>query len=190
MEKEKSRCKIKKLLQLAQRGIGGEREKARVLLEKLCRLYNINVEELDEEKQVPHALVIPEDYNVSLLRQIVACRRTGTLSEIDVKKIKKAKDRKILDEVYGVKGWNVLVTSTESDFVQLMYEYEIYKSEFYKDLEALQYAFYDRNDLLPPASDDDPESEMTEERKKMIQKALNFSLGINKTQIHQGIEKK
>lgn len=48
---ESIKNKIKKLLALAERGVQGEAENARRLLEKLCKEYDISPEELLDENQ-------------------------------------------------------------------------------------------------------------------------------------------
>lgn len=41
--------RLQKLYALAMRGVGGEKEQARALLEKLAKKYAISMEDLDEE---------------------------------------------------------------------------------------------------------------------------------------------
>ena len=49
---ESIKNKLKKLLALAERGVQGEAENARRLLEKLCKEYGVSMEELLDENQV------------------------------------------------------------------------------------------------------------------------------------------
>ena len=51
-EYESIKNKLKKLLALAERGVQGEAENARRLLEKLCKEYGVSIEELLDENQV------------------------------------------------------------------------------------------------------------------------------------------
>ena len=51
---ESIKNKLKKLLALAERGVQGEAENARRLLEKLCKEYGISIEELLDENQVKY----------------------------------------------------------------------------------------------------------------------------------------
>ena len=48
---ESIREKLKKLLALAESGVGGERENARRMFEDLCRKYGVEAEELADEQQ-------------------------------------------------------------------------------------------------------------------------------------------
>ena len=49
---ESIKNKLKKLLALAERGVQGEAENARKLLEKLCKEYGVSMEELLDENQL------------------------------------------------------------------------------------------------------------------------------------------
>lgn len=53
-EYESIKEKLKKLLALAERGVQGEAENARRLLEKLCNEYGISIDELLDENQVKY----------------------------------------------------------------------------------------------------------------------------------------
>lgn len=49
---ESIKNKLKKLLALAERGVQGEADNARKLLEKLCKEYGVSMEELLDENQL------------------------------------------------------------------------------------------------------------------------------------------
>ena len=53
-EYESIKNKLKKLLALAERGVQGEAENARRLLEKLCMEYGVSMDELLDENQVKY----------------------------------------------------------------------------------------------------------------------------------------
>lgn len=53
-EYESIKNKLKKLLALAERGMQGEAENARRLLEKLCKEYGVSMDELLDENQVKY----------------------------------------------------------------------------------------------------------------------------------------
>jgi hypothetical protein len=49
---ESIKNKLKKLLALSERGVHGEADNARRLLEKLCKKYEVSIEELLDENQM------------------------------------------------------------------------------------------------------------------------------------------
>ena len=49
---ESIKNKLKKLLALAEKGVQGEADNARRLLEKLCKEYSVSIEELLDENQL------------------------------------------------------------------------------------------------------------------------------------------
>lgn len=185
MEREEVIKKLHKLKELADKGIGGEKVNAERLYKKLLREYEISENELTDEEKQTHVFVIKEDYLQKLIRQIVASKTKATCKLLVDNIPKKA--RKTLDEAYGVKNWNVLLESTKMEFIQIMFEYDIYKQSLQKSLDAFLYAFFDTNDLLVSQNGDS--GKMTKEEKERIIEAMGYSMNMDKTIINKQIEK-
>lgn len=190
MKREQVLRKLRKLYELKNRGVGGEKINAQALYDKLCAQYKITSDELDEEKTVEHALVVPEYYNERLLCQLVACRTKGKTRVLDSRKKIPSKDRKLMDELYGVKGWNILVVCTEAEFIQVMFEYDIYKKDLLAELDSFLYGFFRTNDLLIDNPEDAPKKELSDEERTMVMKGIAYSMNMSKTKIQKQLEKK
>lgn len=63
--------RLKKLYSLAMRGVGGEKEQAQVILEKLLKKYAVSLDELDEDIINEYQLEYHGKEQESLLRQTV-----------------------------------------------------------------------------------------------------------------------
>lgn len=63
--------RLKKLYALAIRGVGGEKEQAQKLLEKLMQKYGVSLAELDEEQIKDFDIEVHGEFERKLLRQVV-----------------------------------------------------------------------------------------------------------------------
>lgn len=144
MKKEEAIKKLQKLKALADRGVGGESANARKLYEKLMQHYGITDKELEEEEKDIHPLVIREDYLQRLLLQITACHTNGSCRVLrdDIP----SRERRTIDKAYG-KDTNVFLECTKLEFIQIMFEYDIYKESLKQSLDAFLLAFFQTNDL-------------------------------------------
>lgn len=183
MKKEEVIKKLQKLKELADRGVGGEKTNARKLYEKLMLRYGITNEELEEELVDVHPLVIKEDYLQRLIKQITACHTNGTCTVI--KDDIPTKNRRTIDKAYG-KNTNVFLECTKMEFIQIMFEYDIYKESLKKSLRAFLFAFFQKNDLLVELSPTD--SEISKEEKEKIIEAMGYSVNMTKTSIIKRLE--
>lgn len=195
MEKQQIIERLKKLKALKDRGEGGEAVNAERMFADLCKKYNISPDIFDEEDEPSdHAVVGGNKEYIEILSQIVWKRvgrednRVRVLSQEKLKHIKKA-ELKMLDDLYGVKGWDVLINCTSAEFVQVMFEWEILKSNYDERKKAFMYAFLDRNDLLLEATDENERQRVgSEEHKKIAMEAVRYSAFMEKANVHKAID--
>lgn len=183
--------KLKKLKALKERGVGGEAGNAERILHRLCEQYGIDIDNLDDEKRVEHAVVSGcLEYQV-ILSQIVWTKVDRNPKTVRcLKDAISKKDRKILDEAYNVKGWGVLITCTDSQFTEVMFEWEILKDNYEKRKQAFLRAFLECNDLLltPTAEDLERQKNSSNEDEQIIREAARYSAFMDKAEIHKAIE--
>lgn len=185
MDKQTAISKLKKLRALIDEGEGGEKLNAQKLFDQLCHKYGISSDELDEQVIKDHAIIVSNDgFDQHLLIQIFnrRYRQEGYSIHTLVKKIP-ARDRRLLNEVYGVKNFNVLVKCPDATFVQLMFEFDVYLRSFNKSLKAFFYAFLDTNGLLLDADPNAPAT--SQEELERLREALRYSTFMEKTSIHK-----
>lgn len=182
--------KLKKLRLLIDQGVGGEKINAQNLFDQLCKKYNISNEDIFAENIKEHVAKVEGDYGLRLINQIFCARykKDGYIFRyLDPTKKMLKKDRKILDEAYGMKDWNVLISCTDSDFIQIMFEFDVYSRSMKKSMDAFFYAFLDKNKLLV-AYDENNTQETTDEEREMYKESLFYSAFMSKTQIQKQIE--
>ena len=195
MEKQQIIERLKKLKALKDRGEGGEAVNAERMFADLCKKYNISPDIFDEEDEPSdHAVVGGNKEYIEILCQIVWKRvgrednRVRVLSQEKCKHIKKA-ELKMLEDLYGVKGWDVLINCTSAEFVQVMFEWEILKSNYDERKKAFMYAFLDRNDLLLEATDENERQRVgSEEHKKIAMEAVRYSAFMEKANVYKAID--
>lgn len=185
MNKEDVMIKLRKLKALAEKGVGGEKINAEKLYRQLVKRYHMDESELGDDIITNHSLVVKEMYNRKLIKQIV-CSQTKRDCKILVDKIP-PKDRKTIDEAYGVKGANVFIECTELEFLEIVYKYEIYKNAFEKELETCLVSFCYVNDLLVNTENATEDSKYGKDFEAGV---FLHSLAMDKINIHKGIERK
>lgn len=189
MTKEEVVSKLIKLRSMIEKGVGGEKTNAQRLFDTLCDKYAITEEDLSVDKIKPHVVKVDEKFEKELLIQIYFTRykKEGyRFSSLDLTKMSR-RERKLLDDAYGIKDWNVMIFCTDSDFIQIMFELDVYKKSFEKSLEAFFYAFLDTNKLLV-TGDNKEEREPTKEEIDMFHEAMLYRTFMNRTQIQKQIE--
>lgn len=182
--------KLRKLRLLIDQGVGGEKINAQNLFDQLCKKYNISDEDIFAENIKPHVTKVEGDYGIRLINQIFSARfnKDGyNFRYLDPNKKILKRDRKILDEAYGMKDWNVLIDSTDADFIQIMFEFNVYSKSMKKSMDAFYYAFLDKNKLLVTA-DENNTHEPTDEEREMYKESVFYSAFMSKTQIQKQIE--
>lgn len=160
---------LKKLKALADRGIGGEKENAELLLKKYMKKYNISEKELnkDEEKEV--YINLKNEIELRLASQILyAFFKDAPLYKQKGKR---------------VKYYTILTTSQEIEF---RYIYSVYLESFKKQELIFYRAFISKNNIFPKEANTDINKVSQEEREEII-KASMMSQGIEKTNIRKCI---
>ncbi len=162
---------IKKLKALADRGIGGEKENAELLLKKYMKKYNISEKEInkDEEKEV--YLNFKNEIELKLASQILY----AFFNDSPIYKRKEKGKR--------TKYYTTLTTSQEIEFRHI---YSVYLESFKKQELIFYRAFISKNNIFPKEANTDINKVSQEEREEII-KASMMSQGIEKTNIRKCI---
>lgn len=130
--------RLKKIKELALRGVGGEREQAIALLEKLSKKYNIDCTDLDEEKIQEFFITFHGDIESRLLHQIVY-------------KVTNEKNRTFSARYTdsGRKcGTKIIVECTEAQKTEIEFLFDFYKRLWKKDIKTLLTAFIQQHKLF------------------------------------------
>lgn len=155
---------LKKVQALASCGIGGERENAQKILEKLMKKYNISESELSTEKINEYSVKWTNNVEKKLKVQIFY----SIVGDIN--------DNKGFFRSY--KNKNGYVKCTSSEFLEFEAKCAFYGHWLKVELERYYRAFVNRNLLFPPAhlkkQNNDKTDELTEEDIKMLDLASNI----------------
>lgn len=164
---DKIKAKLAKIKELAERGVGGEKETAMRMYEELKARYEIEDEEITLDKVTLHWFGYADELEERVLRWIFY-KVTGDASyHIYTGKYSRRKKR----------GCDC----TEIEAAEITLLYNFYKEELKRELEAFLVAFRWGNDLFPDETarcykEDDAEApERTDEEKRMLKKAAWYS---------------
>ena len=142
---EKLRIKLRKLLALAERGVGGERENAKRFLATLLRKNGLTLDDLQSEERTE------------------ACQFT----------FKSALERKLLVQILCVTlGQGVITASryrgrsrmleaqlTKAQRLHVELAFSVYRQELEKNVDRMLRAFFATNDLYPPTEETEAEDD-------------------------------
>ena len=152
-KKEKIIERLKLLNKMKEGGEGGERANAAALMEEIMRKHGITEADLDEEKDEPFWIQVPDGLHYKLFLQMMAlaggqkrCRLRfmHNLSEKDQQMIRRDMRGTIPDN----EEYNVIGFARRSVFAEGLAGYLMYKDDFAKNLDRFIYAYLHRNDLL------------------------------------------
>lgn len=183
MEKdyESIKSKLKKLLALAEGGVGGEAHNARILLEKLCDEYGISLEELlDTEKKSWYRFEIGARKIFKSLFVQCYCYVTGKHS-VEYRRRDKA---------------TIAVELTAYEFAELRSMFFWHKENFKRDIDNIMetlFISYCSKYNLHSQTKDEGEGEcksLTPEEFAKIRAALAMQDCLNKASYHKQIEGK
>lgn len=150
--------RLKKLYALAMRGVGGEKEQAQVILEKLLKKYAVSLDELDEDIINEYRLEYHGKEQESLLRQTVY----------------KVTDNK--EAFYGLRytasgckcKTQLGVKCTAAQKAEIEFLFDFYTRVWEKEREALLQAFIQKHRIFGNLKDGEKGKELsTEELEKM-----------------------
>lgn len=130
--------RLKKLKELAMRGVGGEREQAIALLDKLTKKYGVSCDDLDETVKKNFVFEYHGKFERSLLLQIA---------------YKVRNDRgEIYDRRYTESGRKcnieVAITCTEAEKLEIEFLFEFYKRLWKSEVDFLLSAFIQKHRLF------------------------------------------
>ena len=155
-ERENTRSRLLKVLRLAQQGVGGERENAEALLEKLLRKHSMTLADLEDASGQPRAtvwLAAADNDEQTVLSQLMISL-FGT-------------SRKLWHRA-GI--MDVGVDASPSEYAALVVAWDVYRAAFVEARRAMVMAFCFKHNLY--ASDSSDTSAMTAEDRERAARAL------------------
>lgn len=163
--------RLKKLLNLSEKGIDGEKEAATKILNNLMKKYNITEEQLKSKSVDWYKFRVYNDWEMKLLFQTIY--KVLGAEMYDYRYIKKSKVTYLFE-----------LTLEES--IEIEYIYSIYKQDLKKEFDLFYQAFISKNNIFPEnapkASDDEPIDY------KQVMKLQSFMSGIDSSNIHKALK--
>lgn len=165
----------KKIKELAEKGIGGEKINTEKMLNDLLKKHNISIEEIEGEKLLDFYFTINDEHIFSLLFQIIKGVNLNIrcFGEIPKSKVRALK----------LKG-NYLIECTASEFVEIESKFDFYHRIYKSELDTFLKAFIHANDL----EIDNPNrevKELTQEEFKELYRIREMASKIKKGEFHK-----
>lgn len=174
---EKTKERIKKLQALAERGVGGEKETAKVKLEKLLADNGIySLEELEEDKVEYFLFSYKGKHEIKLLKQCVY-------------KVLGAKADRTAYRSHGYRQ-KIGYYCTRAQKIEIELEFEFYRNVFYEELDTFMNAFIQVQNIFPTDAPKCTPENLSKEEMERLEKMFNMAKGIDKKSRVQMIEEK
>ena len=166
------KAKLKKLLALAERGVQGEAENARRLLEKLCKEHGVSIEELLDDNQIKF-------YQFDI-------GRNSLYKDLFVQCYCKVA-QKVSLSYHRESRSQISVKMTAFQYAELVGLFEWHKANFNKDLEDMKQnillAYCRKHHLYSDVKpDNDNDRELTADERKRLIKIMFMQEGLNDNQ--------
>ena len=159
----------KKLKALADRGIGGEKQNAQIMLERLCQKHGILISDIEGEIVNKYYLTYT-NANRDLFFQLLA-----HVGITEVFSVRRRGSKKALNEV--------AIYTTVSLYLEFEAKSAFYFREYKKQMDLFYKAFIDANDLYRTTN---PISihDLSEKEKRELWQVAKISEGIERAQFH------
>lgn len=169
MERDKVLEKLRKIKELAERGVGGERDTALQMYNKLIEKYSIADSEILAEKLTKYWFSYKDELSRKLIIQIFY-KVTGSTTYW-VKTDKRHKQ--------------VGIECTELELDEIKFYYNFYIVHLREELDIFMRAFMNVNELFPDSSarcyeESDDNNELTEKEIERLSKIFNMAKGMEK----------
>ena len=172
MKRDQAVKKLKALKELAERGVGGEKDGALKMYHKFLEKYQIEEEEILEERVTLHWFAYKTELEEELLMRVFH-KVTGSPSFHQYTGPYSRRKKRGCD-------------CTEMEAVEIKMLFEFYRQELKRELEGFLIAFYQGNNIYPDKTArcyqeyDGPEREIEGEELRKYKKAAFYSLFLDK----------
>lgn len=164
----------KKLKELAERGVDGEKVNAEQLLHKIMKKHNITEEDLNDLKEETFCFNVQgkyKEFESQLLVQIAGqldLHIRGEFKKADMKN-------------YHLDG-NFGLICTKFQFIEIKSKFDFYRSQLTKRLDEFMFAFFITNKLLIEPKNKDCKNNVTDE---FIENAITISRSIKANEFYK-----
>lgn len=180
MTREEILDRLRKMKQLADRGVGGERENAERLLAEIAAQYGIDLAALEEERLEDFYVTLKEPWKHKMLCQLCALKR----QELKREGVSLEGHRMSSWKCYGKYQYSVS-NCTKAEWLELMAKLEVLSRAYKRQLDDFYEAFLMANDLLVEPDDDKQQKELSREERSRLFRVAQMSMGIEKSQLNK-----
>lgn len=170
----------RKLNALAVGGVGGEKETAAIMLQRLLRKHNLTIEDIEGIEIKDHFFEMVRDEE-RLFLQVVVSSFPG-LKIYDTRGNKTAR-----------KHLRIIVKCTAAQAVEIHAKFDFYLNAWRADLKTFFSAFVHKNHLGKPlteAEENEPEKPLSSEEKAELWRISNMMNGLDKHHFHKQLKNK
>lgn len=172
---DRIKAKMRKLLELVRQGVGGERENAQSMLEKLLKKHDLTLEDLDSEKA--EVGLYEFAFNDKLEKKLLTAVMHFVLQ---AKTIMVRNDHK--------NSKKICIQVTKAQKLEIDLAYGVYREVFKKEQQNLFLAFIHKNHIFGPDENDDKENDTPSKLTKEDLMSIAFMMqGMRTTHVNKSL---
>lgn len=175
MNDENVKARIRKLLALAERGVGGEKETANRMLNKMLDRHGMTLDDLRDDRRSLHPVKCANAFERRLVSQIIS-------------KVQNSPSPKVFK--VGRACLTVHIEVTPAELVEFSIHWEALRKDLAKCLGNAYVAFVHTNNLFPADPGDAVDEPMTPERMADIEAITAMMRGMEPTAVHHRLERR
>lgn len=168
--------KIRKIMEIADRGTDGEKSAAMALVNSLLTKYGLTIDDVASESKRWHVFTVGRNiYHKRLIKQLYGVMLD--LHEVETKE----------------RGTSVAFFCTDMEAAELQRQYDFFTKELARAWKEQRDAIYDafiyRNNLYPSSPDPNPKTSFTKEELEHLKAVMRISEGIRTSSYYKQLEK-
>jgi hypothetical protein len=162
--------RMKKLMELASRGVGGEKANAREMLERAMRKYGVTESDLGSDERTHRAYKFNGKFQRGLLIQIIAFTCGASI------------------KIFGSKrsASEVIIEASANEHIEIELLFDAHKKSFDKQCLVFLRAYIHKNQLYPRDSEES-DKEYTREEIDELRKMAKMMEGVERTHVRKQI---
>ena len=162
----------KKLKALADRGVGGEKENAIHMLDRLMTEHDISMDDIENPERVDYLFKYQNQYHKQILIQAI-----GMVMGKEARIFKKTG-----------RSFRLIVACTHAEYLEIEATHLFYYDHFKTELDHFLGAFIQKNNLFAQDAEAKSFEELTPKELERLKRMMKYTNSIDRKTLHKGIE--
>lgn len=194
MDIEQIKERLAKMMALAERGVGGERDAAERLIQEIAAKHGISLDDIGSEVEREHVVSVKKSWQLQIFIQLLGLMRIEQYGDRYADKLKLFTRRQYV-QTHGRKSRGqtrrrtvacYFTVCTDAQWLELEAKYVVLLDDYDRQIKAFPLAFLIRNNLLMPYDQNGKNTSKKED--ELYHDATLLAEGIQKSSLNKQLE--